>query len=52
MLTDAEAIDRIHRLIDGTDWSIDHLQWIAEILELAGRKVRPPVMGAEAGPPA
>lgn len=40
--TDTEAMNRIHALMDGQEWSLDTLQDIAEVVQLTGRVIREP----------
>ena len=40
--TDTEAIDQIHRLLDGEEWEPQTLEDIARLVELTGRIIRDP----------
>ena len=40
--TDTEAIDQIHRLLDGEEWESQTLEDIARLVELTGRIIRDP----------
>ena len=39
---DLEALEDIHKLLDGTEWDTDTLLAIAEIVRETGRKIREP----------
>jgi hypothetical protein len=39
---DRDAIDAIHEVLDGTEWSIDMLDTIADVIRLTGRTLREP----------
>ena len=38
-LTDEEAMDQIHSLMDGEEWDADTLDGIAEIVQKTGRAI-------------
>lgn len=42
---DIQALNDIHALLDGTEWSNETLEQIAEILRESGREVREPDYG-------
>lgn len=39
-LTDTDAVDQIHALLDNHQWSVSDLDSIASIVEHTGRQVR------------
>lgn len=39
---DSEALDRIHKLLDGREWSADTLDAIADVVRSTGRVIREP----------
>lgn len=41
-LDDKTAMDRIHALLDGTEWDSDTVSEIADIIEFTGRDIRDP----------
>jgi hypothetical protein len=41
-LTDTEAVDQIHKLMDGLEWSADTLDEMARLVELTGRLIQDP----------
>lgn len=41
-LTDTEAMEAIHEVMDGEEWSSDTLQAIAEIVTASGRVILDP----------
>ncbi|MBI2216352.1 MAG: hypothetical protein HYU51_03550 [Candidatus Rokubacteria bacterium] len=47
-ITDSEAMRRIHRILDGREWSgADDLEAVAEVVRATGREIRPPVDGED-----
>jgi hypothetical protein len=41
-LTDTEAMERIHKILSGQEWSADQLEWIADVVTATGREILPP----------
>ena len=41
-ISDTEALNRIHRFMDATEWDAGTIEVVAEILALTGRTIRPP----------
>lgn len=41
-LSDAKVLQRIHRIMDGTEWDADTLEAIAEVLRESGRTITEP----------
>jgi len=39
-VSDSQAMDSIHAILDGEEWSSDHLDAIAEVLVSTGRTIR------------
>lgn len=42
MLTDTDALTEIHHMLDGKEWTVEMLEWIAEIVAKTGRRISPP----------
>jgi hypothetical protein len=46
-LSDGQAINQIHNLLDGREWTVDMLEQIADIVRLTSREIREPLTGEE-----
>ena len=40
MLSDKEAIEKIHKLLDAQEWGVHTLEQVADIVSDTGRKIR------------
>ena len=41
-LDESSALDSIHAVLDGREWSSEDLETVARIVEATGREVNPP----------
>ena len=38
-ISDEVAMEKIHMLLDGEEWSPDTVMWIAQVVEFTGREI-------------
>lgn len=42
MMTDSQAMEAIHALLDGVEWTQDTIENVAGFVQATGREIRPP----------